>query len=176
MDAKFDAQNNAGQQPVSAMEAIDSQKRDRFELLSAYLDGEVSAAERKQVQYWLDTDPKVQQLHRRLLKLRQGLRTLPVPSEQPVEKLQDNVFTIYNRRRLKKVSVWGGSAIAALVIGAVSVFSPGNFSLVPNIASSPEKQTESESAAILEVEPLTIAINQPAVAIPKSAVSQQLSE
>ncbi|MEL6165322.1 MAG: zf-HC2 domain-containing protein, partial [Cyanobacteria bacterium J06628_3] len=44
-------------------------KRDRFELLSAYLDGEVTAAERRQVEEWLANDSSVQNLHKRLLSL-----------------------------------------------------------------------------------------------------------
>jgi len=39
---------------------MDMLKRDRFELLSAYLDGEVTAAQRQQVEDWLGNDPEVQ--------------------------------------------------------------------------------------------------------------------
>jgi hypothetical protein len=49
--------NTQGQSNVNAFHG------DRFELLSAYIDGEVTAAERKQVEEWLATDPTVQQLH-----------------------------------------------------------------------------------------------------------------
>ena len=38
-------------------------QRDRFELLSAYIDGEVTAAERGQIEQWLTTDPEVQCLY-----------------------------------------------------------------------------------------------------------------
>ncbi len=38
-------------------------KRDRFELLSAYLDGEVIAAKRQQIEDWLRNDPGVQYLY-----------------------------------------------------------------------------------------------------------------
>uniref|UniRef100_A0ACD5GTL5 Anti-sigma factor family protein n=1 Tax=Desertifilum tharense IPPAS B-1220 TaxID=1781255 RepID=A0ACD5GTL5_9CYAN len=50
--ARWNARN-----PNSSMGALDMLKRDRFELLSAYLDGEVTASERQQVENWLDTDP-----------------------------------------------------------------------------------------------------------------------
>lgn len=52
--------------------AIDMVKRDRFELLSAYLDGELTAAERRQVEELLANDQAVKCLYVRLLKLRQG--------------------------------------------------------------------------------------------------------
>ena len=42
--------------------AMRMMKRDGYELLSAYLDGEVTAAERKQVEEWLANDPTVQSL------------------------------------------------------------------------------------------------------------------
>lgn len=34
-------------------------QRDRFELLDAYHDGEVTAAEQRQIEQWLATDPEV---------------------------------------------------------------------------------------------------------------------
>jgi anti-sigma factor RsiW len=45
--------------------------RDRFELLNAYLDGEVTAAERRQIEDWLTTDSTIQCLYARALELRQ---------------------------------------------------------------------------------------------------------
>ena len=56
---------------------FDVTKRDRFELVSAYLDGEVTPAERLLVANWLAHDPEVQRLYRRLLLLRQAFRTMP---------------------------------------------------------------------------------------------------
>jgi len=38
---------------------MDMEKRDCFELLSAYLDGEVTATERRQVEEWLSTDASI---------------------------------------------------------------------------------------------------------------------
>ena len=42
------------------------QKRDCFELLSAYLDGEVTATERKQVEEWFSTDTSVKCLYKKI--------------------------------------------------------------------------------------------------------------
>lgn len=148
--------------PTSPLGGLDTQKRDRFELLSAYLDGEVSATERQQVQEWLATDPKIQCLYQRLLKLRQGLRTLPVPSsEQPVEQTVDRVFARLKRRR-QRVMTWGG-AIAAVFVAAVSGVLPGDLSFSPQLARSPQPEVGSE--------PLMIALNKPLVDIPKAAVA-----
>jgi anti-sigma factor RsiW len=44
---------------------MDIHKRDRFELLSAYLDGELTATERRQIEDWLKTAPEVQRLYAR---------------------------------------------------------------------------------------------------------------
>jgi hypothetical protein len=63
----------------------DVTKRDRFELLSAYLDGEVTPVEGRLVATWLSEDPETQCLYRRLLALRQAMRTMPVePTALPV--------------------------------------------------------------------------------------------
>ena len=140
---------------------MDMLKRDRFELLSAYLDGEVTAAQRQQVEDWLGNDPEVQSLYARLLKLRQGLRSLPVPpAEQPVEQTIEQVFGRLNRRPRLAV-VWGGAAIAALFIGALS--SDRQF-ISPQLAQSP-------APALAPVEPLMVALNTPVVKIPTAAVA-----
>lgn len=55
------------------MDELDHCKRDTFERLSAYLDGEVTAAERQQVEAWLATDSEAQRLYQRLLNLRQQI-------------------------------------------------------------------------------------------------------
>lgn len=82
-------------------------KRDRFELLSAYVDGEVTAAEGRQIEDWLTIDPEVQRLYARVLKLRQRWRTMPVlPEGQPVERTVGQVFPRLNKRR--KMDVVGG--------------------------------------------------------------------
>ena len=152
-----------GQKAANQME-MNSQQRDRFELLSAYLDGEATAAERKQVQHWLDNDPTTKKLYHRLLKLRHGLQTVPIPQEQSVEELQKQVFAAQTRRHFKRLGILGGGAIAAAVIGAVSVILPGSQSPIPQIASSFDNTTN-------DAQPLMIAINEPAIEIPKAAVS-----
>lgn len=147
MTDKFNAKEN--QQP---------QARERFELLSAYLDGEITASERKQVQHWLDTDPKFQLLHRRMLELRQGLQKMPVPApSQSPENLAATVFKkIDQRRGQRKALLWGSGTIAAIFLGAVTTIIPkaGFNPFNPQLAQNPG-----------DSEPLQIALNRPTVPI-----------
>lgn len=147
----------------SSPEALDNLKRDRFELLSAYLDGEVTADERRQVEAWLATDPKMQRLHARLLKLRQGLRVMPVPaSEHPVEQVAAQVMTRIERRP-KRTAAWGGMAIAALFVGALVGNMPDS-RLSPSMVHSPNLEQSASSA--VPTEGLMIALDRPVIEIP----------
>jgi anti-sigma factor RsiW len=138
---------------------------DRFELLSAYLDDEVSPTERKQVQQWLDHDPQAQKLYSHLLRLRQGFQSIPVPStSQTPEALAAAVFQKIDHRRVRRYWVLGSSAIAAVFIGALAYILPGSNPL-PKFAQNTNPDTS---------EALMIAINQPVVEIPKAAVSTPL--
>ncbi len=146
-------------------------QRDRFELLSAYLDGEVTAAERKLVEEWLANDLTVQRLHSRLLKLRHGLQSMPVPAaSQATEAMVDAVFARVERKP-KLSLVWGGAAIAALLVGAlVSSILPGNQASAPQIAKeSKQPAIEAPQAAVNEV--LLVALDKPLVDIPKAPVA-----
>lgn len=136
-------------------------QRDRFELLSAYLDGEVTASERQQVRLWLETDPQTQQLYARLVKLREGFQSLPTPATQPAHRVADQVFSRLDRRRKNRAVLWGGGAIAALVVGAVSSLFAG-YSPVPQLAQSPAPKATT-------TEPLMIAVNRPLIEIPKTS-------
>ena len=131
-------------------------EQDRFELLSAYLDGEVTPAERKQVQEWLETDPQVQQLYNRLLKLRYNIQNMEITGiQKSTDRLCQRVFQkIDGSRRKRRGLLWGGGAIAAIVLGSLTgLFSENG---VPGwqIANfiSPEEDTE-----------LAIALNRPAI-------------
>ena len=112
-------------QPPPAVD-LDVMQRDRFELLSAYLDGEVTAAERQQVEAWLDSDADVQRLYKRLLKLRQGIQSLSLhSSEQPRHSLKQSteqtIEQVLRRldRRPKLSWIYGGATAAVLCILAL---------------------------------------------------------
>lgn len=128
-------------------------KSDRFELLSAYLDGEVTTAEKRQVEDWLANDLEIQSLYTRLSKLHQGLQTLPAPAGQPVEQTVKQVYTRLDRSAYRVV--W---AIAAFVGTLLSIAIPQ----FREIATLP--------APTLATEPLMVALNTPVIEIPKAAV------
>jgi anti-sigma factor RsiW len=147
--------------------------KDRFELLSAYLDGEVTATERRQVEEWLANDPTVQQLHARLLKLRQAFRSIPAPTpSQPVEAAIDQVFDKIERR--PNLSLVRGvntrrfaipMSVAAMFVGAVTVF--GLNRLQSPSVPQPVAVQQSEP---LETGGLMVALDQPVVAMPKTTL------
>jgi anti-sigma factor RsiW len=149
--------------------AMDMVKRDRFELLSAYLDGEVTAAERRQVEDWLANDVAVQRLYSRLLKLRQGIRTMPIPTaQQSPETTAEQVFAKVNRRS-RLAWKFGGAAVAACVIGAVTNWLPGRQTTIPQLAQQPQEQP---TQAVTKPDALPmIALNNPVIEIPKAAVA-----
>jgi len=161
MTSNFDTREFSGQDSTREM---DSQQRDRFELLSAFIDGEVTSAERKQVQQLLATDPQMQRLHSRLMKLRQELQHLPVPAaEATAQKTAQQVFSRIDRRRIRNTAVWGGAAVAAVFVSALSGIFPGSQSFSPQLAQSPKQEAAPE--------PLMIAVNRPIIEITKAPVA-----
>ncbi|MGF1569130.1 MAG: anti-sigma factor family protein [Nodosilinea sp.] len=142
--------------PPALRPELDVTKRDRFELLSAYLDGEVTPEERRLVTVWLNSDPATKCLYNRLINLRRGLREDPYSSPCDAEVTLEGVFQSLNRR-LQMVSMAG---LGVVVIGTLNVLSgslstsqpPWRWALAPN----PES--------------LSIALDQPAFPIPAVAV------
>ncbi len=157
----------------SSLRALDVMHRDRFELLSAYMDGEVTADERRQVEEWLANDPIVQRLHERLLKLRQSFQAMPVPvsDERSVEKTVNSVLARVDRRPRPAV-LWGGIAIAAVVVGAISSVFLGDHSPAPQLAQAPQESTQ-QPASDSTSEPLLVALDKPLISIPPANVTPQ---
>lgn len=169
MTANFDSQNSDHQsrarnqnQPSRSPDVL---QRDRFELLSAYMDGEVSADERRQVEDWLANDPTVQQLHARLLKLRQAFQAMPVPTsnDKTVQHTVDAVLARVDRRPRLSV-IWGGIAVAAVAVGALTSALIGESPFKPQLAQKPDQPTNVQSPVATE-EPLLIALDKPLVSI-----------
>jgi anti-sigma factor RsiW len=95
---------------------------DRFELLSAYIDNEVTAAERQQVEQWLRQDAEIQVLYRRLTNLNQGFANLPEPapiSAAQADAITDRVFAKVQGPRPWKVWAIGAGAVAAGMVAAL---------------------------------------------------------
>jgi anti-sigma factor RsiW len=68
---------------------------DRFELLSAYLDGEVNDPERQQVEAWLATDTQFRQVYDRMSRLNQSISSIPVPAPAIcAQSLSDRIFDV----------------------------------------------------------------------------------
>ncbi|SKB12911.1 Predicted transmembrane transcriptional regulator (Anti-sigma factor) [Planktothrix sp. PCC 11201] len=155
----------------------------KIQLLSAYLDNEATVTERRQVQLWLDTDPKIKATYLQLLHLRSGLQNAPVPaSGTSVQQLTTLVFQRLNQRTRRMVT-WGGTAIAALLVMTFSSAIPGNSGRFPMFAQS-ETMNNSEPLEIALNEPLipiitpnavSISVDQPIIPIPKAAVSRPIN-
>lgn len=131
---------------------------DRFQLLSAYLDREVTAQEHRQVQMWIDTDPQFKQAYLNLLRLQQAMPQLPGPPPSiSAAELSQRVFTqIAQENRYQQCWRWGSIAVAvglgvvtSLCWGPVRSFLPG------------PQQAQRETP-----ESLMIALNQPLFDVP----------
>ncbi|MEG4117565.1 zf-HC2 domain-containing protein [Microcoleus sp. N9_B4] len=158
---------------------VTTMMRDRFELLSAYLDGEVTATERRQVEEWLTNDPTTKRLYSRLLMMQQSFQAMPVPAaEQSAEELATKVLQRVERKP-KQTWILGGSAIAALLIAVVSGVGGDRQLFAPQFARSPVP-AESDGLIMALNEPLVeivnpndlmLGVNAPIMDIPKVGVA-----
>jgi anti-sigma factor RsiW len=124
-----------------------------FELLSAYLDGEVTPEERHLVQQQLDHNPEAKKLYNQLLRLQQDVNHIPTPSLD-VSLLEKQVFQKLDRKRNKRLVIVGSSLLALLTWGLGWLFWSDPRSI----------QTAYESAS--SSEPLILALNHPLVDLP----------
>jgi anti-sigma factor RsiW len=165
---------------------------EKFELLSAYLDGEVSPTERKQVEALLASDAKFQQTYQQMLALQGSLRSMPVATpSMPTEELVNQVMRRLDRR--PKLWAWGGlGAAAVLLIGAMSGLLSGNQPGTLQMAQQPKPQPQlteipQPSVPTVAMNPresvnpkaLMIVLERPPVAIPvvpESTRSNQLDD
>ena len=130
---------------------------ERFELLSAYLDGEVTPTERKQVEALLANDPAFQNKYRQLQKMQHAFPRMAVPSSQSAEALSAGVFAKLDRQRNRKLGWIGGGAIAATLVAAVT-------GLGGLFGDNPQLQYAANKANIPA--PMMVALNDPILAIP----------
>ncbi len=140
-------------------------EKDDFELLSAFLDGEVTAIERQRVQQLLSNDQEMQRLYQRLLKLRQNFDSLPVPvPTKSSHELCQCVFARVDRRRQQRFMIGFGGAIAAMAVGAFSLMRPSTQSLPLQMVQEPTPSNRPEL--------LMIAVNRPVIEIPASMTEE----
>jgi anti-sigma factor RsiW len=149
--------------------AIDT---DRFELLSAYLDGELTPEERHQVQYWLDNDPQFKQMYHRLLRLHQGMQNMDASrNNASSEQLCDRIFLQIDRQqKRRKFKMYARGTIAALFTASVFGFWTNGDWLsqqaqldrsVLNVAKSSQDNSASKPLMV------AVTLDKPAVNIPK---------
>ncbi len=129
----------------------DNSDWERFELLSAYLDNQVTPAERQQVQNWLDTDREFKKLYLQMLQVEQGFKTLPVVRTASTEVICQKVFAKIDRQQKTRLI---GLVVFLGFIAALRPFleSPGRF------WESAFEHPEGKS--------LTIALNRPIIKLP----------
>lgn len=123
------------------------------ELLSAFLDNEVTPEERDRARVLLATKPSARQYYFQQLKLRAALRKLPVPPTQAISHrtLEGSVFARVGRQRRL---LWGGSAVAAALVGIFTWASGTQLQLA-------------RTPGPLQRDALDIAIHQPVLALPE---------
>ena len=143
---------------------------ERFELLSAYIDCEVTETEEQLVEQWLSDDIDFRRLYQQQTKLRQSLIDLPVPvvanssAKKETEVMIDRVFAEIDKRSQRRK--WKLAGIGISVVAVVGVFgslftfnSSPKFSPVANSVKSPAPVAE---------EPVIIAMEEPLLPLPKS--------
>ena len=132
---------------------------ERFELLSAYIDGEVTPQERQQVQASLDSDPKFKQAYLNLLRLQQDFGRVPVPTPSiSAEQLAQRVHQkLEKENRFRRLWLWGGFVATAVLVGALS-------NLLNN--SSTPFSSWQQAKMELESDPFVLALNEPVIEIP----------
>jgi anti-sigma factor RsiW len=126
--------DTAADAPVLGPDAAPSIDVARFELLSAYLDGEVTPDERAQVESWLAQDPAVQTLYANLTGVQMRIRSMPVRQAVTPEETLTAVMQRLDRRR-RRIWVVSGSAIAATVTAAITAWTGGFSGPMPQLAN-----------------------------------------
>ncbi len=160
--------------PETSQGPDDRRSNERFELLSAYMDGEVTAEERRLVESWLANEPKVQQMHQRLLALKDGFSALPTAARsRPIETTIDQVFEKVERRSRLRVMVGGAMAAAAAIVATVvGINSVGNGSL--QFASQTANRTQPRISPSPVEEKMTagylVSLEEPVIPLSKSAL------
>ena len=136
---------------------------EQFELLSAYLDDEVTTSERYEVEALLENDEAFARQYRQMLRIQTSLPAMSVPStRQSPEALAQAVFTEIDRPRKRKLAIFGGGAIAAGLLSVVA----GLTGLVGGNDSQPQFAGNSPA-------PIMVALNDPILLIPVKGEGMQ---
>ena len=153
-----DSDSNSATQDILFLDK-DNEEADRFDLISAYIDNEVTVEERKLVQHWLDHDAAAKKLYQQLLGLQTNLRQIPVPVTMDSDRLAEQVFRKVDGQRRRQYYVYGGAMLTAMAIAIGSHFISGRNDPLSQMASSPSSISQ-------EGDHLMIALNHPIIEIP----------
>jgi hypothetical protein len=172
MTEKLERDNNSSRGNQNLKK--DTIKKELFELISAYLDGEVTAQERRQVEKLIASDSLARYLYNQLLQLHSNLEKMPAPpASEPVEQTIRKVYSRLDRRP-KLALFWGGTAFATLFLAMLSAIMPGSRSFLPQLATAPEPEPvhialNEPIVEIINPNAAILTINSPIVQIPKAA-------
>ena len=74
------------------------------------------------------------------------------------------------QRRWQKITFWGGTAIAALIVGLISFILPETKTPIPQMAETPTpvENTAPIASSGINAPSVMIAVNRPVVPIPKA--------
>jgi anti-sigma factor RsiW len=125
----------------------------RFELLSAYLDGEVNLAQRQQVQQWLDTEPQFKELYLSLLRLEREIEQLPIAaSALSANQISQQVFEQIAQENRRYRWLFGTGLVLTALLAAV--VSPGLWKML-----NPPEMHMAKNLNLSE--PLVVSLNTP---------------
>ncbi|WP_051037881.1 anti-sigma factor family protein [Thalassoporum mexicanum] len=145
----------------------------RFELLSAYIDNEVSPDEQRLVERWLAEDDAFRKLYQQQLRLGQLFVNMPSPTQSiaQTERTIDRFMDKLERKSRRRGIVWGSIATAAVLMGAVgSLITLNSPSSQLNFAGNQLNENLEGVIKDKQVvdESLIIAMEEPIVPLPKS--------
>jgi predicted anti-sigma-YlaC factor YlaD len=153
---------------LDQLDELDTKEMEKFELLSAYLDGEVTVAERKQVEQWLQEDAAFKAMHQNMRRMHGAMEKIPAPATAPIGEFADGVFAkINHRRRNNWLKAIGGTCAAALLAVGGTVAASWNNLTTPSIPQLAKISLPAPGANSLELapEPIMVSLNAPIVQI-----------
>jgi anti-sigma factor RsiW len=138
---------------------------EQFELLSAYVDDEVTTSERYEVEALLESDEAFAHQYRQMLRIQTSLPAMSVPStRQSPEELALAVFAEIDRPRKRKMTIVGSGAIAAGLLSIVA----GLAGLIGGNDAQPQFAKGNAPA------PIMVALNDPILSIPVKGEGMQV--
>jgi hypothetical protein len=153
---------------LDQLDELDTKEMEKFELLSAYLDGEVTATERKQVEQWLQEDAAFKAMHQNLRRMHGAIEKMPAPAAAPINEFADGVFAkINHRRRNNWLKAIGGTCAAALLaVGGTMAAGWNNFT-APSMPQLAKISLPIPGSNSVELAPaaIMVSLNDPIVQI-----------